>query len=91
MTIRVLALTELRPSYPHEAMSKLMELDMLKYIISQVPENPQNPVVIMSAWFLTEAIILQNCDGLHILSGVPKNKIAELHGSSRSLPRLLYA
>jgi hypothetical protein len=39
------------------ALAKLMDMDRLKYIISQ------------------------NVDGLHLKSGVPHNKIAELHGN----------
>jgi mono-ADP-ribosyltransferase sirtuin 6 len=49
---------DLRPTYTHEAIVKLMELDFIKYVISQ------------------------NGDGLHLLSGVPQDKISELHGNA---------
>lgn len=45
------------PTYTHEAICKLMELDIIKYLISQ------------------------NTDGLHRLSGIPAQKISELHGN----------
>eukprot|EP00055_Hartaetosiga_balthica_P003071 m.6340 g.6340 ORF g.6340 m.6340 type:complete len:448 (+) comp2581_c0_seq1:33-1376(+) len=47
----------LRPTYSHEAISKLMDMGLIKYVISQ------------------------NCDGLHVLSGIPLEKISELHGN----------
>ncbi|XP_059141160.1 NAD-dependent protein deacylase sirtuin-6-like [Physella acuta] len=52
------SLIDLRPTYSHEALIKLMEIGLLSFIISQ------------------------NTDGLHRLSGVPPEKIAELHGNS---------
>lgn len=48
---------ELRPTYTHEALVKLMELGVVKYIISQ------------------------NGDGLHSLSGIEHDSLAELHGN----------
>ena len=51
-------LRHLRPTYTHEAIVKLLEMGMFKYIISQ------------------------NTDGLHRLSGVPADKISELHGNA---------
>lgn len=48
----------LRPTYTHEAICKLEELGMFKYVISQ------------------------NTDGLHRLSGIPADKISELHGNA---------
>eukprot|EP00056_Hartaetosiga_gracilis_P007815 m.112376 g.112376 ORF g.112376 m.112376 type:complete len:436 (-) comp12784_c0_seq1:2097-3404(-) len=48
---------KLRPTYSHEAISKLVEMGLIKYVISQ------------------------NCDGLHVLSGIPLDKISELHGN----------
>jgi mono-ADP-ribosyltransferase sirtuin 6 len=45
------------PTYTHEAICKLMEMGILKYLISQ------------------------NTDGLHRLSGIPAEKISELHGN----------
>ena len=48
----------LRPTYTHEALFKLMEIGYIKHIISQ------------------------NTDSLHRLSGVPRDKIHELHGNS---------
>ncbi|CAL1541092.1 unnamed protein product [Lymnaea stagnalis] len=57
-TSRRLNLSELRPTYTHEALCKLLEMGLLKFIISQ------------------------NTDGLHCLSGVPPEKLAELHGNS---------
>ncbi|KAK2139453.1 hypothetical protein LSH36_1777g00001 [Paralvinella palmiformis] len=49
---------QLRPTYTHEAIYKLLQLGYIKYIISQ------------------------NTDSLHRLSGVPRDKISELHGNS---------
>lgn len=49
---------QLRPTYTHEAIVKLLEMGLFKYIISQ------------------------NTDGLHRLSGVPADKISELHGNA---------
>ncbi|CAH1791786.1 unnamed protein product [Owenia fusiformis] len=49
---------ELRPTYTHEALAKLIEMGHIKYLISQ------------------------NCDGLHRLSGVPFDSLAELHGNA---------
>ena len=49
---------ELRPTYTHEAICKLVEMGILKHLISQ------------------------NCDGLHRLSGIPRQKMSELHGNS---------
>jgi mono-ADP-ribosyltransferase sirtuin 6 len=49
---------ELRPTYTHEAIVKLLEMGLFKYVISQ------------------------NTDGLHRLSGVPPEKISELHGNA---------
>ena len=48
---------QLRPTYTHEALVKLVELGIIKHIISQ------------------------NGDGLHGLSGVPVEKLSELHGN----------
>ena len=48
---------QLRPTYTHESLVKLIELDHLKYVITQ------------------------NGDGLHGLSGIPPDKLAELHGN----------
>ncbi|XP_003385596.1 PREDICTED: NAD-dependent protein deacetylase sirtuin-6-like [Amphimedon queenslandica] len=48
---------QLRPTYTHESLVKLMELGHLKYVITQ------------------------NGDGLHSLSGIPPDKLAELHGN----------
>ena len=48
---------ELRPTYTHEAICKMVDMGLLKSVISQ------------------------NCDGLHRLSGIPRDKIAELHGN----------
>lgn len=47
----------LLPTYTHEAICKLMEDGIIKYLISQ------------------------NTDGLHRLSGIPAQKISELHGN----------
>ncbi|KAH9503705.1 ditrans,polycis-polyprenyl diphosphate synthase [Bulinus truncatus] len=52
------SLIDLRPTYTHEALCKLLEMKHLKFIISQ------------------------NTDGLHLLSGVHPEQIAELHGNS---------
>ncbi|KAI8772806.1 NAD-dependent protein deacetylase Sirt6 [Biomphalaria glabrata] len=51
-------LIDLRPTYTHEALFKLLEMKLLKFIISQ------------------------NTDGLHLVSGVHPDQIAELHGNS---------
>lgn len=48
----------MRPTYTHEAIVKLLEMGIFKYVISQ------------------------NTDGLHRLSGVPADKISELHGNA---------
>lgn len=48
----------LRPTYTHEAVVKLLDMGLFKYVISQ------------------------NTDGLHRLSGVPADKISELHGNA---------
>jgi len=45
-----------KPSFTHLALKKLMDMDLLKYIITQ------------------------NVDSLHSKSGVPEDKISELHG-----------
>ena len=47
----------LRPTYAHEAITKLLEMGLVKHVISQ------------------------NCDGLHLLSAVPVDKLSELHGN----------
>ncbi|XP_052071126.1 NAD-dependent protein deacylase sirtuin-6-like [Mytilus californianus] len=47
----------LLPTYTHEAIYKLMDMGLIKYLISQ------------------------NTDGLHKLSGIPSDKISELHGN----------
>lgn len=47
---------DMRPTYTHEAISKLVNDGQAQFVISQ------------------------NCDGLHLLSGVPMHAIAELHG-----------
>eukprot|EP01147_Barroeca_monosierra_P005917 gene5917-7310_t len=48
---------DMRPTYTHEAISKLVNDGQAQFVISQ------------------------NCDGLHLLSGVPMHAIAELHGN----------
>ena len=45
------------PTYTHEAICKLIDMGIMKYLISQ------------------------NTDGLHRLSGIPAEKISELHGN----------
>lgn len=52
------SLVDLRPTYTHEAIVKLLEMGHIKYLISQ------------------------NTDGLHRLSGIPEDKISELHGNA---------
>lgn len=52
------SIVDLRPTYTHESIVKLIEMGHMKYLISQ------------------------NTDGLHRLSGVPEDKISELHGNS---------
>ena len=49
---------DLRPTYTHEAIAKLVELGHVKYVISQ------------------------NVDGIHRLSGIPRDRISELHGNT---------
>lgn len=57
-TKRSYNIMELRPTYTHEAINKLLEMGIFKYLISQ------------------------NTDGLHRLSGIPEDKISELHGNA---------
>ncbi|XP_071128949.1 NAD-dependent protein deacetylase-like [Mytilus edulis] len=45
------------PTYTHEAICKLLDMGIMKYLISQ------------------------NTDGIHRLSGIPAQKISELHGN----------
>lgn len=52
------SIVDLRPTYTHESIVKLIEMGHMKYLISQ------------------------NTDGLHRLSGVPEDKISELHGNA---------
>ncbi|XP_069124844.1 NAD-dependent protein deacetylase Sirt6-like isoform X2 [Argopecten irradians] len=51
-------LEDIRPSYTHEALVKLVDMGHVKYVISQ------------------------NTDGLHRLSGIPEDRLSELHGNS---------
>lgn len=57
-TKKFVGMENLRPTYTHEAMKKLMDMGHLRYIISQ------------------------NTDSLHRLSGIPRDRISELHGNS---------
>ena len=49
--------SSVRPSYTHEALSKLVSLGRLRHVISQ------------------------NTDGLHRLSGLPHDRLSDLHGN----------
>ncbi|XP_033745249.1 NAD-dependent protein deacetylase SRT1-like [Pecten maximus] len=51
-------LEDIRPTYTHEALVKLLDMNHVKHVISQ------------------------NTDGLHRLSGIPEDKLSELHGNS---------
>ncbi|OWF49786.1 NAD-dependent protein deacetylase SRT1-like [Mizuhopecten yessoensis] len=50
-------LEDIRPTYTHEALTKLLDMGQVKHVISQ------------------------NTDGLHRLSGIPKERLSELHGN----------
>ncbi|KYQ92035.1 NAD(+)-dependent deacetylase [Tieghemostelium lacteum] len=55
---KIPSLTEIVPTYAHMAIAKLMELGMVK------------------------AVVTTNMDNLHMRSGVPADKLVELHGNS---------
>jgi NAD-dependent deacetylase len=52
-------------------------------LINAVPNQAHVAVAKLHEMGLVEAVITQNIDGLHQASGIPEEKIIELHGSNR--------
>ncbi|CAL9109459.1 unnamed protein product [Musa acuminata var. zebrina] len=62
------------PSLTHMALVELERADILKFVISQVLEK-----ILLIPWVWFEE---SNVDSLHLRSGIPREKLAELHGNS---------
>jgi NAD-dependent SIR2 family protein deacetylase len=46
------------------------------------PSYPHEMLALLVQKSLIKFVISQNCDGLHMLSGVPRQQLSELHGNS---------
>lgn len=62
-------------------LNKKEKLEIGKPLVKAVPTKTHMVLKeLMDEGFITH-IVSQNCDGLHIRSGIPKEKISELHGN----------
>lgn len=73
---------ELRPTYTHEALSKLCELGYLKYIISQNADGLHLLSGIIADQPLPQCLKFISPDYCYsLLVGIPSDKLSELHGN----------